>query len=1145
MSLRWKLFRFLSTDTLLAPTVTKPSDFDAPLFPSLAASVSAASSLSIIPSTPAANPDQSPLLSRFATIADRSFQSHSYESLYAFALPRAVVHIFNLPALRLSATSAPPTSSTSTPALLPSLSPNHPKSQPSTSTSSSTSYNNQFPFPSQFSFSPHTNAVIAVHFVASSALIPLLVTLGLDDSGATLKVWSLCMRDASPSSKNTSRTFQVEPTSYPEDLAYAKCLATHRIQGDARPTTLAVTSSPQQPFTPSAAVGFHDGVVLLFTGDLTSSSITRVRVAPAPAEMIHVRAIVALHYTPPLLYVVSEASVSVISPPLPSSPLASPKSPSPAAASSPPSTRKITFVRTVLDNLGVPDRLLTCALPLTRELVVAKPEALYFFNRDGRGPCLAFPTEGSRPLITAVGNYIVHSAGTGTITAYDVVNKLIAYRGKGVATCAFVPHRPTNRMLLLCFSDGSIVKLSEIGLDERVSMLLKRGLHVPALALARSETATPASKDRPVNETLTNALRHYAEYLMSKERYDEAAEQLIETIGGSIEPSWVISRLVEQPGLRSGLRLYLEALHAAGKADFVHTKVLITCYRHDRARGAILGDKANEKTTDEYVINVFSDVDWSEEQVDAAIRLCRDAGLFKVAERVSRRRGRYVQLAETLIDDLKDVDATLSLLKSLSDGDSLGVILAVGRQLIANKPHAFVTYLAEAICQSTAAALPAGVEPVLKLDTFLPLFIDVPQWRAALLQTVLGKPGGIPGSEAPHAWLLLFESLVCVDLADRLFEKTLNSPYALATVSPSFIISGRTGPDNESKEASDEKLTKESGNRALKILQNRWSVIDLGGAVEIAEQYGHVGCLEYLYEHLRMYRELGLTLRAWGKTDSLVRACRRHGEREPTLWLEAIRLFTPIAAGLSRTQGPPMLADSPGRIAGAEQSEPELETLTDVAEYTERGSAQDVLDEAMAALERNGSISPLEIIETVVDACPSGKWGLVREYFERWCASLRRDAVNAEHSTLVLEGEFRDLEKEAARLSEETVVIKGRICSLCEDTLRLPVIHFLCGHSYHLSCLAASSVRTDSPNVSSGFIQNSVDGGPDNASAKSSQGLWGEDCLKCVQEVDAMVSMRQAIEDRNQKHDEFFAALKSSHDGFSTIIEFLERSPFL
>ena len=60
---------------------------------------------------------------------------------------------------------------------------------------------------------------------------------------------------------------------------------------------------------------------------------------------------------------------------------------------------------------------------------------------------------------------------------------------------------------------------------------------------------------------------------------------------------------------------------------------------------------------------------------------------------------------------------------------------------------------------------------------------------------------------------------------------------------------------------------------------------------------------------------------------------------------------------------------------------------------------QDALDKTMQALERNGLISPLEIIEAVVESCGDGKWGMIREFFERYCSSLRRDAMTSEHSS--------------------------------------------------------------------------------------------------------------------------------------------------
>lgn len=1170
-------------------------------------------------------------------------------------------------------------------------------------------------FPCQVSFSAHENAVIAVRLIPTDDPLPLVITLGLDHSGGSLKIWKLQSPPPLPSSipvppsqpklDNSGTEAKVsngknKPLSKAmnaEDLV--ECIAVYRFHGDARPTALTANASLTR-----IAVGFVDGVVIILSGDILHEHATRIRVAPAPGEMIEPKPIVFLEYAGPLLYGVSEVSIVVIFPPNSSS---FPNNNS--TSSTPQQQQKITIRRSVLDNLGAKSHDVCCVLPYTQELVVAKPEALFFFHRDGRGQCLGFATDGKRPLITAVGHYLVHSTGHGSITAYDVSNKLIAYRGKGIATCAFAspPEAKGGKALAISMTDGAVLKLSELPLDDRVNMLLKRGLYLPAVRLAKAETASSPTIERSVgnnsgadndkmrstllkqgsgnnntsgNEVVVKALRQYAEYLMSKNRYDEAAEQLIETIGRhdfhssksmfqsneeSVEPSWVITRLVEQSGLRSGLRMYLEALHAAGQAAFVHTKVLITCYRHDRARGAILGNSSGDKTADEYVINVFSDVDWNEAQVDAAISLCRDAGLYRVAERVARRRGRYVQLARTLVEDLQDPESVIDLLNGTlanDDEQSLAVVSACAPKLLRLCPMDFVHYLTDAVCKATATSLKPNAAsggdinngptassrndedvmsgsgatktrgrasthsaPILRLDELLPLFIDCPQWRAALLLQTLSRPGGLPASEAPKAWILLFESLVCMDLGERIHVNRRQR---------------RRAQSRSSGGAVDGKMKKKPGRKALKILHNRWSVIDLRGALDIAEQYGHSPCLEYLYEHLRMYRELGVSLRLSKNYDGLLRACRRHGEREPNLWIDALRLFVPVAAhdceessademssskgsGESGTSNMKNQTDrklmeykdnqqgngdvsEDGNEGGSETSlvssskrnstrddsddkytfgfddfdvfsigdgddsiinlgddndegdssgpvddkysfmgdgddDQETDALR-IRSSLRRGAgrkgvirAQEVVDEAMLAIERSGMLSSLEIVEIAVDACGEGSWGVVREFFERSCSTLRRDAVGTEHSAAMLEAECEELEKECRRLRDETIVMKAKVCAVCGEPLSLPAIHFLCGCSYHVGCLnVTSSARKDNAYYDDELQQDQ---------AQEDEIL--EECVKCAPEVDAALSMKKALIQRNERHDEFFATLRSARDGFATMIEFLERSPFL
>ena len=223
--------------------------------------------------------------------------------------------------------------------------------------------------------------------------------------------------------------------------------------------------------------------------------------------------------------------------------------------------QKVTYQRIVLDNSGIHNPALCCVMQHSQELVVAKKEALYFFNHDGRGPCLAFSTNvEDKSSIISVGTYIIHCTAPNVITAYDIANKLIAYRGKGTVLAAFTGLTDDAYAAILHLAGASVLKLIEIPLNDRVNMLLKRGLYVPTVALASAQRGKHNADIR------VRALRQYAEYLMSKDRYNNTAEQLVQTIGNGVEPSWVITRLIEQSGLRSGLRHHLDRLHSHGKA---------------------------------------------------------------------------------------------------------------------------------------------------------------------------------------------------------------------------------------------------------------------------------------------------------------------------------------------------------------------------------------------------------------------------------------------------------------------------------------------------------------------------------------------------------------------------------------------------
>ena len=63
------------------------------------------------------------------------------------------------------------------------------------------------------------------------------------------------------------------------------------------------------------------------------------------------------------------------------------------------------------------------------ELIVGRDEAVYFYDADGRGPCLAF--SGKKHLLSWFRGHLVAISGESKqktqVTVYDLKNKLIAY----------------------------------------------------------------------------------------------------------------------------------------------------------------------------------------------------------------------------------------------------------------------------------------------------------------------------------------------------------------------------------------------------------------------------------------------------------------------------------------------------------------------------------------------------------------------------------------------------------------------------------------------------------------------------------------------------------------------------------------------
>jgi hypothetical protein len=105
--------------------------------------------------------------------------------------------------------------------------------------------------------------------------------------------------------------------------------------------------------------------------------------------------------------------------------------------------------------------------------------------------------------------------------------------------------------------------------------------------------------------------------------------------------------------------------------------------------------------------------------------------------------------------------------------------------------------------------------------------------------------------------------------------------------------------------------------------------------------------------------------------------------------------------------------------------------------------------------------------------------------------------------------------------------------------LTVPLVHFLCGHSYHIDCLV--DVQSNTKSVSTTLGSNIYSHTQSSELRVDTASLT---CPLCEREFDGIVSMKTAFEDRKREPEDFFRFISNSKDGFNTVVEFLGRCVF-
>lgn len=304
------------------------------------------------------------------------------------------------------------------------------------------------------------------------------------------------------------------------------------------------------------------------------------------------------------------------------------------------------------------------------ELIVGTAPAIFFWKDEDKGQCLAF--DGEKVLVHWFrGNLTVVTArpappgderkSVHELAIYDTRNRLVAYQDSRIGNVARVASEWGSTFVFT--TSGRVYELVEKDTQSKLESLFKKNLYTVAITLAQNTQLDPAA--------IASIITRYAEHLYSKGDYDGSIQQFIRTIG-QLEPSYVIGKFLDAQRIHN-LTSYLQALHEKGLANSDHTTLLLNCYT---------------KLKDVVKLEQFL----SREQggnfdVETAIKVCRQAGYYDHALRLSQQYHKHDWFLKIQLEDLHQYSVALHYISSLAHDDAELYLKKYGKTLVSFIPE--------------------------------------------------------------------------------------------------------------------------------------------------------------------------------------------------------------------------------------------------------------------------------------------------------------------------------------------------------------------------------------------------------------------------------------------------------------------------
>lgn len=575
------------------------------------------------------------------------------------------------------------------------------------------------------------------------------------------------------------------------------------------------------------AVGFENGVVLLFKGD-----VTRERHSKSRNVFEGTKRVTGLVFKTMgkdvILFVVTDNSLHTVN-----------------------ITAKDAQMK--LDDLGAqPGCIVMTDASQDNQLVIGRQDAVYFYQPDGRGPCLAF--EGVKLQLHWFRGYLIvvgkdnkamprapvmgpHGMEMNTVTVYDIQNKFIAYSAPYPEVIDVMCE---SGSIFIFTGDRKLYQLQEKDTQSKLEMLFKKNNYSLAISLAKSQQLD--------QDGLIDIFTQYGDHLYGKGDHDGAIDQYIKTIG-KLEASYVIRKFLDAQRIHN-LTKYLQALHKSQIATEEHTTLLLNCYTK-------LKDVSK---LDEFIMTKNREVDFD---VETAINVCRQSGYCKHALALAEKHEKHEHYLKIQLEDIKDYQKALAYIGKLEFEPAESNLKQYGKILMSQVPNE-TTDLLKRLCTDyrpndkplidQVSLDGGGIGKIQKAqaEEFIHIFVSNAGKLTEFLEHMI--------EVQPASSNLVYNTLLELYLHDMVHEK---------------VISTRV----------------ERERKTLELLKNPDANYDIDQALVLCQMNNFKAGILYLYEKAHLYQQILRYHMEHNEYVHVIESCKKFGQQDPQLWVQALSYF--------------------------------------------------------------------------------------------------------------------------------------------------------------------------------------------------------------------------------------------------------------